>query len=209
MCRDRIRETTGRGPHLPAVGEDVTVTRIIAGTARGRRLSVPADGTRPTSDRVRESVFNMLNARIDLDGATVLDLYAGSGALGLEALSRGAERAALVERDPAAARTIVGNIASTALAGAEVVRQPVEKLVSRPASRRYDVVLLDPPYAMPADELSGVLVDLVRNGWLNTDAYLVVERGRRTDEPQWPDGVEPVQTKTYGDTVVTIAAWSG
>jgi 16S rRNA (guanine966-N2)-methyltransferase len=166
---------------------------------------VPADGTRPTSDRVRESVFNMLNARIDLAGIAVLDLYAGSGALGLEALSRGAERAALVESDPAAARTITGNIASTALQGAELVRQPVEKLVSRPASRRYDVVLLDPPYAMAADELSGVIADLVRNGWLNDDAYVIVERGRRADALQWPAGLEPEQVKKYGDTVVTFA----
>ncbi|WP_018179612.1 16S rRNA (guanine(966)-N(2))-methyltransferase RsmD [Jongsikchunia kroppenstedtii] len=181
------------------------MTRIIAGTARGRRLSVPADGTRPTSDRVRESVFNMLNARIDLDDTAVLDLYAGSGALGLEALSRGAAHAALVESDAAAARTITGNIASTALTGAEVIRQPVEKLVSRHATRRYDIVLLDPPYAKSGDELAGVLADLVRNGWLADDAYVVVERGRRAGELQWPDGLEPEQTKKYGDTVVIFA----
>lgn len=170
---------------------------------------MPAEGTRPTSDRVRESVFNMLEARIDFDGLAILDLYAGSGALGLEALSRGASRAVLVERDVAAARTIAANINASGLSGAELAKQPVEKLVSRPASRRYDLVFLDPPYAIDAGELSTVLADLVRNQWLNEDAYVVVERGKRAGDLDWPDALDPEQTKKYGETAVTFARLQG
>src|SRR5438067_2074266 len=106
-----LRRTVGRG---------VPMTRIVAGIAGGRRLRVPPAGTRPTSDRVREALFNMLAARMDFDGVRVLDLYAGSGALGLEALSRGASHALLVESDRKAAAVVRGNIADLGLPGAEL-----------------------------------------------------------------------------------------
>src|SRR4051794_623229 len=123
------------------------MTRIIAGEARGRRLQVPVgDVTRPTSDRAREGLFSSLQSLGDVDGARVLDLYAGSGAVGLEALSRGALSATLVEDDPSALNAIRDNIAHTKLAGAHVVPMKVEQFLAAEPEPRYDVVFLDPPY---------------------------------------------------------------
>jgi len=130
------------------------MTRIISGSARGRRLAVPpGSSTRPTSDRAREALFSTIESLIrSFAGARVLDLYAGSGAVGLEALSRGADHVLLVESDPAAARTIRDNATKTGLAGAEVRAEPVERLLAggAPASP-YDVVFLDPPYEVADD----------------------------------------------------------
>ena len=138
-----------------ALGAGAAVTRVIAGAARGRRLAVPAGQlTRPTSDRAREGLFGTLAAlHGPLDGAGLLDLYAGSGAVGLEALSRGARRVLFVEADARAARVIRGNIAAVGLAGAELVTDRVERLLSRgPAGPdRYDLAVADPPYAVTED----------------------------------------------------------
>jgi 16S rRNA (guanine966-N2)-methyltransferase len=134
------------------------VARVIAGAAGGRRLAVPdGRGTRPTSDRAREGLFaTIVSMTGSLAGARVLDLYAGSGAIGLEALSRGAEHVLLVESEPRAGRVIRDNIEAIGLAGAEVVTGRVERVLARGPDRgRYDIVFADPPYALVADEVSG------------------------------------------------------
>ena len=160
------------------------VTRVIAGAARGRRLAVPAGRlTRPTSDRAREGLFGTLAAlHGPLDGAALLDLYAGSGAVGLEALSRGARRVLFVEADARAARVIRGNIAAVGLAGAELVTDRVERLLSRgPAGPdRYDLAVADPPYAVTDEEVSGMLAALATGGWLAPEAVVAVERATRS-----------------------------
>jgi 16S rRNA (guanine966-N2)-methyltransferase len=176
-----------------------TVTRIVAGRVGGRRITVPPSGTRPTSERVREAIFSSVAARTALAGARVLDLYAGSGALGIEALSRGAAHALFVERDRRAAAVLRRNLADLGLTGAEVRRSSVESVVGQPAEDGYDLVLADPPYGLDVD---GVLSALRHNGWLAKEALLVVERGVRSGEPGWPTGIEQIATRRYGDTLV-------
>ncbi len=176
------------------------MTRIVAGLAGGRRIAVPPHGTRPTSDRVREAVFSALEARMDLDGARVLDLYAGSGALGLEALSRGAARARFVESDRRAADVLRRNVADLALPGAEVTAAPVATVLAAPPDAPYDLVLADPPYALPDGDLAAVLAALTAGGWLAPSALLVVERSARNATPTWPEGVSPLTERRYGDT---------
>ena len=143
------------------------MTRVVGGTARGRRLAVPpGGGTRPTSERAREGLFNTLATLVDLAGARVADLYAGSGAVGIEALSRGAGHVLLVERDPAAVRVLRQNVAAIGLPGAEVVRAPVERVVETPPPEPYDVIFMDPPYALDDARLGRVLERLGAGGWL-------------------------------------------
>ncbi|MCV7251487.1 16S rRNA (guanine(966)-N(2))-methyltransferase RsmD [Mycobacterium hackensackense] len=175
------------------------MTRIVAGAYGGRRISVPAKGTRPTTDRVRESLFNVLAARMDFDGAQVLDLYAGSGALGLEALSRGAARALFVESDRKAAAVITDNIAALGAAGT-VRCAPVAKVLAGGAGRPVDLVFADPPYELGATEVEAVLAALLRHGWVAAGAVAVVERAAGGPALSWPDGWEPVDDRRYGDT---------
>jgi 16S rRNA (guanine966-N2)-methyltransferase len=176
--------------------------RIVGGLAKGRRLAAPAHGTRPTSDRTREALFNTLGALLDLTEARVLDLYAGSGAVGLEALSRGAREAVLVEANRGALDVLRRNVTAVALPGARVERRPVAAFLGTPASTAFDLAFADPPYDLPDDELAGALAALAGNGWLATDAVLVVERSARSPEPTWPDPVTPVRHKRYGDAVL-------
>jgi 16S rRNA (guanine966-N2)-methyltransferase len=183
------------------------VTRIVAGTAGGRRLKVPPKGTRPTSERVREALFNALETAGELDGAHVLDLYAGSGALGLEALSRGAADALFVEADRRAVDVLRGNVTALGLGGTVRAGQ-VEAVVAAPAPRPYDLVLADPPYAVDAAALGGVLAALAAGGWLGGSALVVVERAARDGEPGWPGGYTPTRAKKYGDTAVYWAEFS-
>lgn len=172
------------------------MTRIVAGLARGRRLEVPLAGTRPTSDRAREAMFNSLRSLLDLDGAQVLDLYAGSGAVGLEALSRGAAAVSLVEADRVACAVLRRNIEALALPGARLVARPVAAfLAGEPGQHQF--VFADPPYALGDPELAGVLSRLT-GGWLAPDAVVVVERDARGAEPPWPEGVTPVMNRRYG-----------
>ena len=181
--------------------------RIIAGEAGGRRLAVPAgEGVRPTSDRVKESVFSALGAG-RLVGARVLDLYAGSGALGLEALSRGAAEALLVERDPAAARTIRANIETLGFTGLAVVRvAPVAAVLGAPPpDHRFDLALLDPPYDIPAGELQATVRLLVDSRWVTTEATVVVERAAGSAPLAWPEGWGSTWERCYGDTLVLFA----
>ncbi|MGW3966221.1 16S rRNA (guanine(966)-N(2))-methyltransferase RsmD [Amycolatopsis sp. NPDC005003] len=183
------------------------MTRIVAGTAGGRRLKVPPKGTRPTSERVREALFNALETAGELDGARVLDLYAGSGALGLEALSRGAADALFVESDRRAVDVLRGNVAAVGLGGTVRAGQ-VEAVVAAPAPAAFDLVLADPPYAVDAAALGSVLASLAAGGWLGPSALVVIERAARDGEPDWPPGFEPTRTKKYGDTAVFWAEYA-
>jgi 16S rRNA (guanine966-N2)-methyltransferase len=164
-------------------------------------LKVPPKGTRPTSDRVREALFSSLEAMMDLDGAQVLDLYAGSGALGFEALSRGAEHATFVESDKRAAEVLKANAKELGFANTTIANRTAETYVSVSAEgEKFDVVFADPPYAVTDDEIEKVLRGIAPR--LAEDAVLIVERASRSSEPAWPDGVEPLRAKRYGDTAV-------
>lgn len=188
------------------------MTRIVAGTAGGRTLQVPGSGTRPTSERVREALFSRLEHLGVVDGARVLDLYAGSGALGLEAASRGATDVVLVDAGRRAADLCRRNSAELGLAGAvDVVTAPVRTYLAGRPTVPADLVLLDPPYDVAEDDLAAVLADLARPaddsgpGWLAEGAVVVVERSRRSPEPAWPPVLEPLGRRTYGDTTVWFA----
>ena len=177
------------------------MTRIIAGTARGRRLQVPAGiGTRPTADRAREGLFSSLQSLLDLEDARVLDLYAGSGALGLEALSRGAGSATMVEDDPAAVTAIRANIETLKLPGAFVVPQKVETFLANPPEPRYDLALLDPPYEIDVED---VLTELLP--WLAQDAVVMVERRTRGGAVTWPEGLVEERSRRYGEATLWYA----
>jgi 16S rRNA (guanine966-N2)-methyltransferase len=171
------------------------VARVIAGEAGGRRLAVPAGRqTRPTSDRAREGLFATVTSMVGpLAGARVLDLYAGSGAVGLEALSRGAEHVLLIESGARAARVIRENIDAIGLPGATVITDRVERALARgPApgsgAGRYDIVFADPPYAAPDEEVTRMLSLLATAGWLAPGALVVVERATRSGPVRWPVG---------------------
>ncbi|WP_431041958.1 16S rRNA (guanine(966)-N(2))-methyltransferase RsmD [Streptomyces sp. P1-3] len=178
------------------------MTRVIAGAAGGRRLAVPpGTGTRPTSDRAREGLFSTWESLLgSLHGIRVLDLYGGSGAVGLEALSRGAEHVLLVEADARAARVIRENIRTIGLPGAEIRTAKAEQITVRPAPERpYDVAFLDPPYAVSDDDLREILLTLGRNGWLAPDALVTVERSTRGGEFGWPPGFDGLRARRYGE----------
>ena len=181
--------------------------RIVAGQAGGRRLRVPAKGTRPTSERVREALFNALTVAGELAGSRVLDLYAGSGALGLEALSRGAAAAHFVEADRRAVEVLRGNVAALGLGGT-VRHARVERLAAEPAAGAFDLVLADPPYAVGGQELGDVLARLAAGGWVADGALVVVERASRAGEPPWPSGYTPLRVKNYGDTALFRAEYA-
>ncbi|WP_030566889.1 16S rRNA (guanine(966)-N(2))-methyltransferase RsmD [Streptomyces aureocirculatus] len=178
------------------------MTRVIAGKAGGRRLAVPpGNGTRPTSDRAREGLFSTWQAlQGTLDGARVLDLYAGSGAVGLEALSRGAAHALLVEADARAARTIRENIKALGLPGAEArAGKAAQVIADTTPGTPYDLVFLDPPYAVGDDDLQEILLTLRSGGWLTDDALVTVERSTRGGDFGWPDGFEGLRSRRYGE----------
>lgn len=179
------------------------MTRIVAGAAGGRRLTVPSSA-RPTTDRVREALFNVLAARIDFDGLRVLDLYAGSGALGLEALSRGADSVVFVEADRRAASVIAKNIETVGLPGAAVRRAPVAAVLSG-AAVAVDLVFADPPYDVPAAEVEEMLAALDRHGWVDDGAIVVVERPVSSDPLNWPVGWDVWPVRRYGDTRLEAA----
>jgi 16S rRNA (guanine966-N2)-methyltransferase len=198
------------------------VARVIAGEAGGRRLAVPAGrDTRPTSDRAREGLFATISSVFgSLDGARVLDLYAGSGAVGLEALSRGAGHVLLVEAGARAARVITQNIEAIGLPGAVLAADRVERVLARGpapagvqdsiaqgragvqdsiAQGRYDVVCADPPYALADAEVARVLSLLAERDWLAPGALVIVERATRSGPVSWPDGFVPDRARRYGE----------
>lgn len=182
------------------------MTRIISGVAGSLRLEVPRAGTRPTSDRVREAIFSTLESWDLVRGTRVLDLYAGSGALGLEAASRGAASVVLVERHPQAAQTAQRN--ARTVAGAfrenppqiEVLRRSVHAFLEGADPRPFDVVLIDPPYDLPEDELAACLAALP--ALLAEGSVVMVERSSRSPEPGWPEGLERIREKRYGETLL-------
>lgn len=185
------------------------MTRIIAGAHGGRRLTAPAGAlTRPTSDRVREAFFSSLEAMTDLAGARFADLYAGSGAVGLEALSRGAAYALLVESQPRAARVIRDNMSALRVGNAaRLVTAGVSQVVSAPPEGGpFDVVFADPPYALSDDELTEVQRALVDNGWLAADAVVAIERSTRStargESLTWVDGITADRSRRYGETTL-------
>lgn len=181
------------------------MTRIIAGEARGRRLAVPPRGTRPTTDRVREALFNVLAVRREFDGLRVLDLYAGSGALGLEALSRGAASVLFVDSDRRAADVIGRNIDAVGLPGATVRRGQVATVLVADTPAPMDLVLADPPYELPAADVEQVLADLGRHGWVAAGSIVMVERAASSPPLNWPDGWIGWPPRRYGDTRVDVA----
>lgn len=177
------------------------MTRIIGGEARGRRLLVPTGkSTRPTSDRAREALFSSIEALVgSFEGLRVLDLYAGSGAFGLEALSRGAAHALMVENNAKATLTLRRNVAELGFSGGQVRAERVESLAKSPPHKPYDVVLADPPYAAEAAAVRDVIASLLAAKWLRQEAVLAVERSSRDEPWTWPDGIEPVRERAYGE----------
>lgn len=184
------------------------MTRIIAGSAGSLRLEVPKAGTRPTSDRVREAIFSALEAWGLVDEVRVLDLYAGSGALGLEAASRGATAVTLVEKHPQAAqvatrnsRTVSRSLPADARPSIEVARQSVQSyLDAAPATAAWDVIMLDPPYDLGEADLAANLAALPV--LLADDGVILVERSSRSPEPTWPATLQLLRQKRYGETAL-------
>ena len=182
------------------------MTRIVAGSAKGRILAVPKSGTRPTSERVREALFSRLDHMNVLEGATVLDLFAGTGALGLEALSRGAARATLVEKASAAARVASANVRATGLP-ARVVTADVRAYLGgrggEALTGENDLVFIDPPYDIPEGDMTTVLSALAP--WVGPDSLIVVERSTRAPAPTWPPFLVLEDTRAWGETVAYFA----
>jgi 16S rRNA (guanine966-N2)-methyltransferase len=179
------------------------MTRIVAGRARGRQLAVPAKGTRPTSDRAREGLFNTLAGLVDLTDARVADLFAGTGAVGLEALSRGAGQVTLVESDKYVSSILKRNVDAVGLPGAVVLHSTVESfLIAVGADAPFDLIFADPPYALGDAPLAGLLQSISDVRWAAPGALVVIERPARGEGPRWPDVIEPLKHRRYGEGVL-------
>ena len=182
------------------------MTRIISGFAGSRELKVPKSGTRPTSDRVREAIFSALEARDVIEGARVLDLYAGSGALALEALSRGAVSVTMVEKNAQAGALLKSNADLIRQAGkrvasaTRVVIASVSAYLGNPVSETFDIVFIDPPYDHSDEEVTHCLELVIPH--LSADAEIVLERSSRTGLPEIPAGLELDKSKAYGETTI-------
>ena len=167
-------------------------------------MRAPAgDRTRPTSDRVREALFSALESSVgSLHGLRFLDLYAGSGAVGLEAASRGAREVTLVEHDRRTASLARDNVSALGLTGVEVVATSVARHLGGSPSGPFDVVFSDPPYALRGAALSADLAALVDRGWLTPGAVVVVERSTRDPLEGWPRGLSGDRSRRYGETTL-------
>lgn len=189
------------------------MTRIISGRLRGLSIAVPPAGTRPTTDRVREALFSAIVSRVDLEGAAVLDLFAGSGALGLEAVSRGADLVWFVEENPRAVACLRKNTAGlSSLSSSTPVRATIKRAALPgavggpcPVPGGFHVVLADPPYDRSGALDEPILQALLDGGWLSPDALVVWERSKRDPAVRWPDGYEREFERTYGETAVEMA----
>jgi 16S rRNA (guanine966-N2)-methyltransferase len=191
------------------------MTRIVSGSRGGRRLVMPpGDQTRPTSSKVREALFSALAswtggssgpADVALKGWAFCDLFAGSGAVGLEAASRGAGPVLLVEASRRALRTMEQNVATVGL-DVDVRRDAVEDVVRRQPAYPFDIVFLAPPYELANSRVEAILRDLVTNGWLTAEGLMVLERSGRDPAPRWPDVLGDSWDKRYGETVLYFAA---
>jgi 16S rRNA (guanine966-N2)-methyltransferase len=187
--------------------------RIIAGVAKGRSLSSVAGATRPTSDRAREAIYSTLTSEFgDFLGLHILDLFAGSGAMALEALSRGATLVHCVEKDDAAAKTISINSALVQKAqpvGAfHLFHMAVQKFVEGTAQNQYHFIYIDPPYDFSDSELTIILENLHSNKFCKDDAVIAVERAAKSAAPTWPEGYEPSRTKVYGQASIYYANYA-
>lgn len=188
------------------------MTRVVAGSARGRRLTVPhGQSTRPTSDRAREGLFSALESMLGgLAGVRALDLYAGSGAVGLEAASRGATAVLLVESDRRALEAVRANVAALGLPGTQVRGDTVERVAAAANSGTpYDLAFLDPPYAADTEPVRAVLADLLAHGWLGPGAVVVVERASRDEPFDWPPGFAADRARTYGEATLWYGRAAG
>lgn len=187
------------------------MTRIISGSARGRTIKVPPEGTRPTTDRAREGLFSSLQVRFGFEGEKVLDLFAGSGALGLEAASRGADEVTLVDSNHKAVEIINANAKVVGHPNVRVVEAKTSTFIAGAPRNHYTMVLADPPYDLADESVVDMLNALVP--LLDTDAVIVVERSSQSPETAWPEGFEPTTQKlkkrTYGLTRFDMAIWRG
>ena len=200
--------TAPERPNLSAV------TRIIAGSRKGHRLRTPThEGTRPTTDRVREAVFSAIadwagtsgdGVEVQLDGIALLDLYAGSAAVALEAASRGAAPTCAVEVEPKVSAVARDNCAALGLSTV-VVTAAAETWLRADRQMSFDVVWADPPYALPNADCEQMMDLLIERGWLKPDGLLVLERASRDDPPQFPSTMTQRWSRRYGETLVYFA----
>jgi 16S rRNA (guanine966-N2)-methyltransferase len=191
------------------------LSRIIAGSRGGQRIVMPpGDRARPTTDRVREALFSTITAwaaraaepvERSLSGLAFCDLYAGSGAVGLEAASRGATRVLLIEREPRTARLCRRNAEALGLA-VDVVISSVEQMLKKPPARPFDIVFADPPYELDAATVSAQIEQLVVNSWVDRGSLIAVERSRRTPQLVWPDAAAKRWSRAYGETILCFGA---
>ncbi|MBC3186267.1 RsmD family RNA methyltransferase [Corynebacterium sp. zg-331] len=185
------------------------MARIISGQARGRTLKVPPQGTRPTSDRAKEGLFSSLQVRFGFEGKRVADLFAGSGALGLEAASRGAAQVVLVESHAPAVRVIRDNVLKVGHPDIQVEEAKVSTYLARAPRGFFDMVLADPPYDLADESVRAMLEALIPA--LAPGAAVVVERHRQSPETEWPEGFSPTEQKlkkrTYGIARMDMAVW--
>lgn len=185
------------------------MTRVIAGQHKGRTLKVPQSVTRPTSSRVREAIFSSVeHSHNGMAGLNVLDLFSGSGALALEAISRGATYALMLEHDPKALAAIKENISTLKIRNARVQGGELfNHLKSDQPENAFDVVFADPPYSLPDEKITLLLEVLAQRGWLAADALIVIERDKYSDF-MWPHNFNDISQRTYGDTVVWYGRYS-
>lgn len=187
--------------------------RIIAGSAKGRVLATPAGVTRPTSDRTREGIFSALESEIGTcSGTNFLDLYGGTGAVGLEALSRGATHVVVVEKDVKAANVCKENyelVRQVTAGDFSVLRMSVDSYLEAEMENRFsfDVVYLDPPYEFPNSTIEKVLQKIIEKGVLRTSAIVIVERSTRTEPFSWPEALTPIKSRKYGEGTVYFASF--
>jgi 16S rRNA (guanine966-N2)-methyltransferase len=203
-----------RSKHQPK-RRGVNVSRIIAGSRGGQRIAMPTgDRARPTTDRVREALFSAIAAwagtaatpvEESLDGLAFCDLYAGSGAVGLEAASRGASRVLLVEREPRTAQLSKRNAEALGLA-VEIVVSPVEQILRKSPAQPFDVVFADPPYELDSPTVSAQIERLVSNAWVGYGSLIILERSRRSPQLVWPDAAAKRWTRAYGETILAFGS---